>query len=504
MTEKPAFVRLDPSDNVVTATRALEIGTGIDGLQTRALIPSGHKVATAPIKQGEMVRKYAQLIGYAAQDIEAGDHVHTHNVEFRNTDVDYEFSNDLRPVIPSETPDTFMGYRRENGKVGTRNYIAIVTSVNCSATAARMIADAFGPEELAAYPNVDGVAAFVHGTGCGMGGDGEGFEALQRVMWGYARHPNHAGVLMVGLGCEMNQIYWLLDAWGLKQGPLFQAMNIQNVAGLAKTVALGIKKVRAMLPLANECVREPCPASELKVALQCGGSDAWSGVTANPALGYACDLLAAQGGTGVLGETPEIYGAEHLLTRRAVTRDVGEKLVGMINWWEDYTSRNRGSMDNNPSPGNKKGGLTTILEKSLGAAAKGGTSPLTGVYKYAEQVTTPGFTFMDTPGYDPASVTGQIAGGCNLVCFTTGRGSAFGSKPAPTIKVATNTEMYDRMIDDMDVNTGSILSEGVSVKEKGREIYGMFLRVASGEATKSEAQGIGDYEFVPWQIGAVM
>lgn len=499
-------VRLDPSDNVVTATRALAADAEVEGIATAGLVPSGHKVATMAIAQGEAVRKYAQVIGYASQDIAAGDHVHTHNTEFRNTEADYEFSTDLRPVamLPEDQRDTFMGYRRENGSVGTRNYIAIVTSVNCSATAARMIADHFTPDIMAQYPNVDGVAAFVHGTGCGMAGDGDGFEALQRVMWGYARHPNHAGVLMVGLGCEMNQIDWLLDAWGLKQGPLFQAMNIQNVAGLRRTVELGIEKVAVMLPLANEVERTPCPASELKVALQCGGSDAWSGITANPALGYACDLLVAQGGTGVLAETPEIYGAEHLLTRRAVDRAVGDKLIGLISWWQDYTTRNRGSMDNNPSPGNKKGGLTTILEKSLGAAAKGGTTPLTGVYKYAETVTARGFTFMDSPGYDPASVTGQIAGGCNLVCFTTGRGSAFGSKPSPTIKVATNSEMAARMSEDMDVDAGTILSGSVSVAQKGREIYEMFLAVASGEASKSEAQGLGDYEFVPWQIGAVM
>lgn len=498
------FIRLDADDNVVTATRALEVGTDIEGHPTRALIPSGHKIATRAIPKGEMVRKYAQFIGLASEDIAPGDHVHTHNVAFRNTEMDYEFGTDMRPVRPAATPDTFMGYRRANGAVGTRNYIAIVTSVNCSATAARRIADAFGPEELAAYPNVDGVAAFVHGTGCGMAGSGEGFEALQRVMWGYARHPNNGGVLMVGLGCEMNQIDWLLDAYQLKQGPTFQTMNIQNVAGLQKTIELGIQKVRAMLPIVNEARREPCPASELKVALQCGGSDAWSGITANPALGYACDLLAAQGGTGVLAETPEIYGAEHLLTRRAIDRKVGDKLVGLVRWWEDYTARNKGSMDNNPSPGNKKGGLTTILEKSLGAAAKGGTSPLTGVYKYAEPVTAKGFTFMDSPGYDPASVTGQIAGGCNVVVFTTGRGSAFGSKPAPTIKVATNSEMYARMTDDMDVNAGDMLTEGVTLEAKGREIYEMILRVASGEESKSERQGLGDYEFVPWQIGAVM
>lgn len=498
------YVRLDPSDTVVTATRPLEAGTQIEGITVHTQIPTGHKVAMSPMPKGAEVRKYAQLIGYAATDIAPGDHVHTHNVEFRNTDVAYEYGTDLRVVTPAGEPDTFMGYRRENGSVGTRNYIAVVTSVNCSATAARRIADAFGPEELAAYPNVDGVVAFVHGTGCGMAGSGDGFEALQRVMWGYARHPNHAGVLMVGLGCEMNQIDWLLEAYGLKQGPLFQTMNIQNVAGLRRTIETGIEKVRAMLPVANMAQRSPCPASDLKVALQCGGSDAWSGITANPALGYACDLLVAQGGTGVLAETPEIYGAEHLLTRRATDRETGEKLVGLIRWWEDYTARNRGSMDNNPSPGNKKGGLTTILEKSLGAAAKGGTTPLTGVYKYAEPVTARGFTFMDSPGYDPASVTGQIAGGCNLVCFTTGRGSAFGSKPAPTIKVATNSALYERMPEDMDVDAGPILSGAATVESKGREIYEMFLRVASGEMSKSEAQGLGDYEFVPWQIGAVM
>ncbi|MEX0276971.1 MAG: UxaA family hydrolase [Ruegeria sp.] len=499
-----SFVRLDRTDSVVIATRSLEQGTEIESVVTNGRIPSGHKVATTALNAGDPVRKYAQIIGYASQEIQPGDHVHTHNMTFRDTGVRYEFSTDLHPIAPATAIDTFMGYRRENGKVGTRNYIAVVTTVNCSATAARMIADHFTPEKLSGFPNVDGVAAFVHGTGCGMADSGDGFEALQRVMWGYAKHPNHAAVLMVGLGCEMNQIEWILDAYGLKQSPTFQTMNIQNVAGLRRTVDMGIRKVEEMLPLANEAVRTKAPVSELMVALQCGGSDAWSGVTANPALGHACDLLVSQGATGVLAETPEIYGAEHLLTRRAVDAATGEKLIGLVDWWRDYTARNNGSMDNNPSPGNKKGGLTTILEKSLGAAAKGGTSPLTGVYKYAEPVTAKGFTFMDSPGYDPASVTGQIAAGCNLVCFTTGRGSAFGSKPAPTLKIATNSEMAHRMSDDMDIDAGDILTKGTSVEEKGREIYQMLLRVASGEKTKSEAQGLGDYEFVPWQIGAVM
>jgi altronate hydrolase len=493
-------VRLSDADNVVTAIRPLEAGQH----GAAQPIPRGHKLATSPIAKGEPIIKYAQVIGYAAEDITAGRHVHTHNCEFRNVERDYEFATNLRPAPAPSRADTFMGYRRANGRVGTRNYIAVLTSVNCSATAARRIAEHFTPERLAPYPHVDGVAAFVHGTGCAMGGDGTGFEILQRVLWGYARNPNIGGVVMAGLGCEMMQIDWLIEAYGLEPGPLFQVMNIQDKGGLQKTIKLGISIIEDMLPAVNEARRTECPASDLMVALQCGGSDAWSGITANPAVGHACDLLVAQGGTGVLAETPEIYGAEHLLTARAVDETVGRRLIDLINWWQDYTTRNRGNMDNNPSPGNKKGGLTTILEKSLGAAAKGGTTPLTGVYRYGEPVTARGFTFMDSPGYDPASVTGQIASGCNLVCFTTGRGSAFGSKPSPTVKVATNTEMYNRMTGDMDVNAGRILTDGASVKEVGRDIYATWLRVASGEVSKSEAQGLGDYEFVPWQVGAVM
>ncbi|MDP2085096.1 MAG: altronate dehydratase family protein [Gemmobacter sp.] len=494
------LLRLDGSDNVGVATRALaagEAGAAED-------IPRGHKMALAPIAKGAAVRKYAQIIGYAARDIAAGTHVHSHNLKFRPSEVEHHFASNLRPVTPAPVRDTFMGYRRAKGRAGTRNYIAVLTSVNCSATAARMIAQHFTPERLADYPNVDGVAAFVHGTGCGMGGDGTGFEILQRVLWGYARNPNVGGVLMAGLGCEMMQIDWLIEAHGLTPGPLFRTMNIQDLGGLRRTVDAGIRMVEEMLPLVNAARREPCPVSDLMVGLQCGGSDGLSGITANPALGHACDLLVAQGGTGVLAETPEIYGAEHLLTARAVSPQVGEKLVGLVRWWEEYTARSGGSMDNNPSPGNKKGGLTTILEKSLGAAAKGGTSPLTGVYRYAEPITTPGFVFMDSPGYDPASVTGQIASGCTLIAFTTGRGSAFGAKPAPSMKISSNSDMYARMTDDMDLDAGRIVSGGASIETVGREIYEMWLRQASGEATKSEAQGLGDFEFVPWQVGAVM
>lgn len=494
-----ATLRLSKSDNVATALRVLNAGDS----GAAETIPRGHKIALRRIAKGDAIRKFNQVIGFAADDIPTGAHIHTHNVQFRDTTDVQEFGTNLTKVH-AQKPATFQGFRRPNGKVGTRNFIAVLASVNCSSTAARMIADHFTPARLEDYPNVDGVAAFHHGTGCAMATNGEGFEALQRVMWGYAGNPNVGGVVMAGLGCETNQIDWLVEAMGITPGPLFQTMNIQEVGGLRKTVELGIAKVEEMLPLVNATKREPCPASELMVALQCGGSDAWSAITANPALGHAVDLLVGQGGTGVLAETPEIYGAEHLLTARAATPEVGRKLLELVDWWRDYTARNGGSMDNNPSPGNKRGGLTTILEKSLGAVAKGGTTPLNAVYKYAEPVTSRGFVFMDSPGYDPASVTGQIASGCNLVVFTTGRGSAFGSKPAPTIKVATNSKTFIHQVEDMDVNAGRILDGEATVEQLGKELFEMLLRVASGEETKSEMQGLGDYEFVPWQIGAVM
>jgi altronate hydrolase len=503
-----AVIRLNENDNVVVSRAELLPGAGIEGgnVTARSAIPAGHKVATAPIAQGEPVRKYNQIIGFASQAIEPGQHVHSHNMAIGDFERDYAFGVDMRPTlfIPEAERATFQGYMRENGKAGTRNYLGVITSVNCSATVARYIADAFKGDALKDYPNVDGVVAIVHGTGCGMADTGEGFGNLQRTLWGYAQHVNFAGVMMLGLGCEVAQIDFMMEAQGLKHSPRLQSMTIQDTGGTRKTVERGIAQLKEMLPAANAMQRTIVPASHLTLCLQCGGSDGYSGITANPALGAAADLLVRHGGTAILSETPEIYGAEHLLTRRAETRAIGEKLIERIRWWEGYCERNGGSMDNNPSPGNKKGGLTTILEKSLGAAAKGGTTNLRGVYKYAEPVDTKGFVFMDTPGYDPCSATGQIAGGGNIICFTTGRGSVFGAKPVPSIKLATNSAMYRRMEEDMDINCGAVLDEGVSVPEMGQRIFDKIIDVASGNPSKSEELGFGDAEFVPWQIGATM
>jgi altronate dehydratase len=501
------IIRLHPDDNVVVALGDLPAGAMPDGLAVTLLqpAPQGHKIASVAIAKGQPVIRYGQIIGEATADIPAGAHVHVHNLGMGAHDQNYVFGSDINPPAIPAAAREFMGYHRSDGKVGTRNYLGVLTSVNCSGSVARFIAEAAERSDwFAQMGNVDGVVPIVHGTGCGMAGDNEGYETLFRTLKGYARNPNFGGILLVGLGCEVMQIPDLIGAGRMRSDGNFRYMTIQQTGGTRRTVEKGVAMLKEMAEVANQATRQPAPARALMVGMQCGGSDGYSGITANPALGIASDLLVGLGGTTILSETPEVYGAEHLLTRRAVSREVGEKLIERIRWWEDYTARNGGQMDNNPSPGNKRGGLTTILEKSLGAVAKGGSAPLAGVFKFAEEVTTPGFTFMDSPGYDPCSVTGQIASGANLIVFTTGRGSVSGYKPVPCIKLATNSEMYERMSEDMDINCGDVVSEGVSLEAKGEEILEMFLAVASGKMTKSEELGFGGAEFVPWQIGAVM
>ena len=504
-------LQLHPADDVLIARRQLMSGTALQSLKIRGLIPPGHKIAVRDIAPGQPVRRYNQIIGFASQPIAAGEHVHTHNLnmgpEQGKFSRDYAMGADRKPE-PARRQAQFMGYQRADGRVATRNYVAILSSVNCSATVARAIADHFSrnlnPQALQPYPNVDGVVAFTHGTGCGMASEGEGMDVLRRTLTGYAVHPNVAGVVAVGLGCEGNQLTAWLNASGLRESVLLHTYNIQDAGGTRAAVAKGIELVQSMLAAANAFVRQPCDVSHLCLGLQCGGSDGYSGISANPALGAAVDLLVAHGGTAILSETPEIYGAEHLLTRRAVSAEVGEQLVQRIRWWEAYTERMGGEMNNNPSPGNKAGGLTTILEKSLGAVAKAGTTNLQAVYEYAQPVAAKGMVFMDTPGYDPVSATGQVAGGANLIAFTTGRGSAYGCAPAPSLKLSTNTALWERQVDDMDINCGSIIDGTRSIEEMGQEIFQRLIALASGQASKSEQHGYGQNEFVPWQLGAVM
>jgi altronate hydrolase len=504
----PPVIRLHPDDGVVIARVMLPPGTPVaDGVTAIDRIPPGHKVAVRPHATGEAVSRYGQIIGFATQPIAAGQHVHTHNMGMGEFTKDYAYGQDARPTEMIEPSATFQGIRRPDGRVATRNYIGILTSVNCSAHVAGLVADAFkrnpimGWDPLADYPNVDGVVALTHKSGCGMA-SGEPLDLLRRTLGGFARHPNFSHIVLIGLGCEVNQIGGLMQ--DQKLSDRIRNMNIQTVGGTRKTVEAGMDFVREVLADSNNVRRQPVPASELIVALQCGGSDGYSGVSANPSLGIASDLVVRNGGSVILSETTETYGAEHLFTRRAVRRDVGEKLVALMKWWEDYTRKEGAEINANPSPGNKAGGLTTILEKSLGAMAKAGSTNLVDVVKYAEAVTAKGFVFMDTPGYDPVSATGQVAGGANVVCFTTGRGSMFGCKPAPSIKIATNTPMYQRLQDDMDVNCGGILAGEETVEQAGRRIFDLILRVASGEKTKSEQSDFGASEFAPWQLGATV
>lgn len=488
----------------MVALTALPPGAPLDGGVTASeAIPAGHKVAIRAIAAGDPVLKYGQIIGVATTAIPVGAHVHVQNLGMGAHRQDYGFGQSVDPLPAPGPPASFRGFHRPSGRVGTRNYIGILTSVNCAGSVARFIAEEVERQGwLRDFPNVDGIVPIVHGTGCGMSGKGEGYETLFRTIAGYGHNPNFGAILMVGLGCEVMQISDLIDRQVLKDSARFRYMTIQQTGGTRATVDKGVALLRELASEADRATRQPAPAGKLVLGMQCGGSDGYSGITANPALGMASDLLVGQGGISILSETSEIYGAEHLLTRRA-DEATGRKLIDLIDWWEAYTARNFGEMDNNPSPGNKRGGLTTILEKSLGAVAKGGAAPLSEVYKYAEPIDRPGFVFMDSPGYDPCSVTGQIASGANLIAFTTGRGSVSGYRPVPCIKIASNPDLWRRMQPDMDVDCGAILS-GVTLPEKGAEIFDLMLRVASGEETKSEAQGFGAVEFVPWQIGAVM
>jgi len=501
-------IRLHRDDDVVIARHQLVAGTRVSGdVIVRGLVPPGHKVAVRAVETGAPVRRYGQIIGFATRPIAPGEHVHTHNVAIGTFERDYAFGSGVQPTVHVQPPAQFQGIVRGDGRVATRNYIGILTSVNCSATAARAIADYFrrdvNPHALADYPNVDGVVALTHGQGCAIDSKGEALDVLQRTLGGYARHPNFAAVLMVGLGCETNQIDGLMEAQGLAASAALKTMTIQSSGGTARTVAAGIEQINAMLANADRVRRQPVDASHLVVGLQCGGSDGYSGISANPALGAAVDRLVAHGGTAILSETPEIYGAEHLLTRRAASQAVGEKLIARIRWWEEYCERMNASLDNNPSAGNKAGGLTTILEKSLGAVAKGGTTNLIDVYRYAEQVNAHGLVFMDTPGYDPVSATGQVAGGANLICFTTGRGSAYGCAPSPSLKLGTNTALWQRQQEDIDLNCGTIIDGTRTIEEVGEAIFQVMLATASGQKSKSELHGYGQNEFVPWQLGAI-
>ena len=502
-----AFLCLNSEDNVIVALRNIQKGECLmDGkVVVKQDILQGHKIIIQNANKGDLIIKFGQSIGMLSQNVKSGEHIHTHNLSMRGGQTNYEYSTDVKTIKEASGKRFFDGYLRPNGKVGTRNYIGIITTVNCSGSVAKFIADQVVKNGvLNGYDNIDGIVPLVHGTGCGMSTNGEGYETLFRTITGYTQHANFGAILLIGLGCEVMQLSDLIGDQKITTDGNLRYMTIQSLGGTRKTVDRGVEIIAELAELANTVCRSSQPISHLCIGMQCGGSDGHSGITANPVLGMASDKLISYGATTILSETSEIYGAEQLLTKRAETIEVGRQLIERVRWWEDYCTRNGGEMNNNPSPGNKRGGLTTILEKSLGAVAKSGSAPLSGVYKYAEPIDKKGLVFMDSPGYDPASVTGQTASGANMIVFTTGRGSVSGYKPAPCIKLATNSAMYKRLAEDMDLNCGDIISDGTSMLDKSLELFELIIDVASGKQSKSEKLGFGGCEFVPWQIGAVM
>jgi altronate hydrolase len=507
-----AALLLHPDDDVAVAKTELQPGLELaevpvagahERVRLRQAIPPGHKLALRNIRPGEPVHKYGHVIGIAAQAIGAGQHVHDHNLEVKTLAQDYAFGADARLVapVPEAQRHSFKGYQRADGRVGTRNLIAIISSVHCSANACRRIARHFVAERLAPYPNVDGVIALTHGQGCG--GEAE-YRILRRTLAGMAKHPNVGAYVLVGLGCEGNQIADMVEQYGLTpcgsrtRGGQALVLGIQEQGGFARTVEAGIRTVVDLLPVVNAVQRTRQPLSALTLALQCGGSDGWSGITANPLVGLVVDRVVREGGRAVLSETPEVFGAEHLLTRRVASLEAGQRLVDKLRWWDEYVERQGIELDHNAGPGNRAGGISNIYEKSLGAIAKGGSTPVTAVLDHAEQVVDRGLVFMDGPGFDPISITGMVAGGCNLALFTTGRGSISGCEVAPVIKVCSNTATYERMMDDMDLNAGRVLQPEVGMDEVAGDLLSLILAVASGQATKSEAQVLGEGEFIPW------
>ncbi len=506
-TDNP-LIRLHRKDNVVVARVGLSAGAVITfedrELTVSRAVAAGHKVAVADVPKGSVVFKYGENIGTASADISVGDLVHVHNLDFDPADQQFEFATALNDLsdVPLLAEKTFMGYPRADGRVGTRNYIAIVGASNCSAHAVQKVEAAFRDESFEDV-GVDGVVCFPHADGCGQA-EGSDMQVLRRTLDGVADHPNVAAAVVIGLGCEVNQVSYFVRPEDANGRAPRRGFTLQESGGTRQAIDDSVKAVRELIEEVGRLERVECPSSKLVVALECGGSDAFSGVTANPAVGYFSDLLVKQGGTVCLAETTEICGAEHLLTRRATDKSVGEDLLRMVEWYHNYVAGfpNAPTFDSNPSPGNRAGGLTNIVEKSLGAVAKGGTSNLTAVYDYAERIDKTGFVFMNTPGYDPPSVAGMAAGGCNLCFFTTGRGSCFGFPTVPVMKVASNSKTGNYMEEDMDVNAGVIADGEDTVQGVGTGMYRFALEVASGRKTFSEA--MGHREFITWRQGPVL
>ncbi|MEO1023100.1 MAG: altronate dehydratase family protein [Bacteroidota bacterium] len=498
--DTPSFLHIHPDDNVLVALDELPEGEvlDVDGkhITVHTSIPKGHKIALEAIEEGVPVVKFGAVIGHTTESIEPGAWVHSHNLE---TDLDELLAYTYAPVAnpapaPSQKPYTFKGYKRSNGTVGIRNEIWILNTVGCVNTSSMMIAQQSMP--LASHPSIDGVHAFPHPFGCSQLGDDLTY--TQRILAGLIHHPNVGGVLLLALGCENNQVDELLELAKVEDRSRIRVITAQEVSD---EIEDGIEAIEELADIMKEDLREEVPASELTIGVKCGGSDGFSGLTANPLVGRITDKLTALGGRVVQTEVPEMFGAEQQLMNRAENADVFEDIVGLINNFKSYFKSYGQPVYENPSPGNKDGGITTLEEKSLGAIQKGGQATITDVLDYGERVRKPGLSLIYGPGNDGVSSTVMTASGANMVLFTTGRGTPLGF-PAPTVKISTNTDLAERKPKWIDFDAG-VLMDGTSFEDLTEAFFTYLLQVASGEVyTNNEKRGYR--EIAIWKDGVTL
>lgn len=499
---------VNPDDNVAVVKNQTSAGLtvvlpGGVPLTIGDAVPPGHRFATSDIPAGEFVRQYGQPIG-TSLGIARGEWV-THDNMTDDVPVVRNLPDDLHTPAPDYFPadqiETFAGFRRADGRVGTRNFVLIVPTSMCAsheATQISMMAE-FLHYSREKYPNVDGVVAIPHNKGCGCQ-DGSTLDVMMRTLSNYADHPNVGGVILIDLGCEKTNLSFVEKYLTKREKPIQKPVfkiGIQDVGGTQAAIEIGLAEVAKMLPEVNKCVREEFPVSELVLGVKCGSSDGFSGISANPALGYCSDLLVRSGGTVLLTEVPEFCGAEHILANRAKDSVIGRKIYAMVDWYKDYASKFGAVLNENPSTGNKAGGLLNITIKSLGAIVKAGTTRIEDCIEYAETPTARGINLMQGPGYDQESTPGLVASGATVVVFTTGNGTTIGNAITPVIKLASNNRVFERMANDLDISAGNVIEGTESIVEVGTRLFEHVRRTASGEI-QAKAEILKHREFQFW------
>lgn len=497
---------VDPNDNVAVVKKSTFSDLEVvlpngKTVQVRGAVPPGHRFATRDISAGEFVLQFGQPIG-TSLGIRSGEQI-THSNMTNDVPIVRDLPENLHTPAPDYLPvderGTFMGYKRPDGRVGTRNYVLIVPTSMCASHEAQQISTIaeFTLYSREKYPNVDGVVAIPHNKGCGCQ-EGSTIDVMLRTLSNYADHPNVGGVILIDLGCEKTNLAQV-ERYLLKREKSFDKpvakIGIQDVGGTQAAIQQGLKEVEALLPKVNLTSREEVPVSELVLGVKCGGSDGFSGISANPSLGRAADMLVRSGGTVLITEVPEFCGAEHLLAYRAKDVETGRAVYRMVDWYKEYASKFGAVLNNNPSPGNIAGGLLNITIKSLGAIAKAGTTRIEGVVEYAETPTNRGVNLMQGPGYDQESTPGLVAAGATVVVFTTGRGTTIGNAIAPVIKLASNSPVFARMSQDLDLSAGGVIDGTETIDQVGKRVFERVCEVAGGLQAKAEIHKHREFQF---------